>query len=306
MSRGRKAEPEIAFSTTGSSTRSRSLAPRVHQHVGERQHGGGAAHVLLHVQHAAVGLMSSPPVSKQTPLPISVTFGWAGSPQLMSIEARRPVGGAADRMDERKVLRQEIVADDRAEARAMPRRQRAGGALELGRAHVVGRRVDQVAGEPDRLGDAGEVGAVDAGRQFEPDRPCPRPCDSARSDRCRARRRAPPGARRAAHWRTDRCRPAAGPARRPAAANPWRGIVASSSPNSTPASAPSAARQQEVPAGAAARSRRRPQRRGCAASRRSRISVQVAAVTNVTGTVAVALPGLTKTAGIEDCGMDLS
>jgi hypothetical protein len=34
--------------------------------------------------------------------------------------------------------------------------------------------------------------------------------------------------------------------------------------------------------------------------------LQVAAVTNVTGTVLVALPGLTKTAGIEECGMDWS
>ena len=48
-----------------------------HDHVRERQRGRGAAHVLLHVEHAASGLMSRPPVSKHTPLPTSVTLRMA-------------------------------------------------------------------------------------------------------------------------------------------------------------------------------------------------------------------------------------
>ena len=49
----------------------------------------------------------------------------------------------------------------------MTLRERARGIFELGRAHVVGGRVDEVAREQDAFGNAGEVGAVDAG-QFEP------------------------------------------------------------------------------------------------------------------------------------------
>ena len=60
-----------------------------------------------------VGLMSSPPVSKHTPLPTSVTFGCVASPQRELDQPRRAcVGGAADRVDQRKVLLQQIVADD--------------------------------------------------------------------------------------------------------------------------------------------------------------------------------------------------
>ena len=45
----------------------------------------------------------------------------------------------------------------------------AGGMFEIGRTHVIGRRVDEVARERDALDDAGEVVAIDAHRQFELD-----------------------------------------------------------------------------------------------------------------------------------------
>ena len=62
----------------------------------------------------ASDLMSSPPVSKQTPLPISVTFGCEGIAPGDVDQAGRAVGGggAADRMDEREVLLEQILADD--------------------------------------------------------------------------------------------------------------------------------------------------------------------------------------------------
>ena len=41
------------------------------------------------------GLMSRPPVSKQTPLPTSVTFGCAGSPQEKSTRRGARLGAAA-------------------------------------------------------------------------------------------------------------------------------------------------------------------------------------------------------------------
>ena len=112
-------------------------------------------------------------MSKQTPLPTSVTFGIAGSPQLKSIRrGARAVGRAADRVDEREVLLQQVVADDHADFAPWRLAERAGGGFELGRAHVVGRRVDQVARKRDALGDAGEIAAVDArGARAAP--PCP-------------------------------------------------------------------------------------------------------------------------------------
>ena len=69
------------------------------------------------------GLMSSPPVSKQTPLPTSVTFGAVGRPRQVD-QARRAGAGPADRMDQRKILLQQIVADDAANVAPNRCRQR--------------------------------------------------------------------------------------------------------------------------------------------------------------------------------------
>ncbi len=115
------------------------------------------------------GLMSSPPVSKQTPLPTSVTLGWPGSPQVRSIRrggraAARPTAWISG-----KLLLEQIVADDGVHLAPWRGRERARGVFELGRAHVVGRRVDEVAGKADALRDAGQVVAIDVARQLEPD-----------------------------------------------------------------------------------------------------------------------------------------
>ena len=58
------------------------------------------------------GLMSRPPVSKQMPLPTSVTVGAPARPQLMSISRGGAVAGAADGVDHREVLGEQVVADD--------------------------------------------------------------------------------------------------------------------------------------------------------------------------------------------------
>ncbi len=55
------------------------------------------------------GLISSPPVSKQTPLPTSVSVGPAVAPAQVD-QPRRAGRGAPDRMDHRKVLLQQRVA----------------------------------------------------------------------------------------------------------------------------------------------------------------------------------------------------
>ena len=77
-------------------------------------------------------------------------------------EPRRAIGRTPDRVDEREVLLEEIVADDRTDAGAMLSGQRAGGEFEIGGAHVVRRRVDEVARQRHALGDGGQFAAVDA------------------------------------------------------------------------------------------------------------------------------------------------
>ena len=60
------------------------------------------------------GLMSSPPVSKQTPLPTSVTLGWAGSPQEKSISrgARVEAADPGGRLGELAVAAAAAVGAD--------------------------------------------------------------------------------------------------------------------------------------------------------------------------------------------------
>ena len=66
----------------------------------------------------AGGLMSSPPVSKQTPLPTSVTFGASVAAPGEVEQPRRLGGGGAHRLDHRQVRR--------------PERRRAAGHRDLG------------------------------------------------------------------------------------------------------------------------------------------------------------------------------
>ncbi len=115
----------------------------------QRQHGRGAAHVLLHDQHGAFGLEIEPAGVEAHALADQRHLGIAGLAPAQFDQPRRAacLGGAADGVDQRKILLQQIVADDRTEFRAVLLGERAGGGLQLGRAHVVGRRVDQIAGE---------------------------------------------------------------------------------------------------------------------------------------------------------------
>jgi hypothetical protein len=84
MSPGRKALPEIAFSTAGISTRSRSRSPSV-MIARARPSAVAAPPMSFFIRPIeAPGLMLSPPVSKHTPLPTSVTFGASEGPQTSS------------------------------------------------------------------------------------------------------------------------------------------------------------------------------------------------------------------------------
>ena len=100
------------------------------------------------------GLMSSPPVSKHTPLPTSVIFGAAGIAPGEVDQPRRARRSAADRMDQRKVLLEQVVADDALDRRAVLFGKVSRRLLQFGRPHVVRGRVDEIARERNALGDA--------------------------------------------------------------------------------------------------------------------------------------------------------
>ena len=81
---GRKASPEIEFSTAGISTRRRTgnLASRI---MAARPSTLAAPPMSFFISNMPEdGLMSSPPVSKHTPLPTSVILGARAEPKLMS------------------------------------------------------------------------------------------------------------------------------------------------------------------------------------------------------------------------------
>ena len=105
--------------------------------------------------------MSSPPVSKTMPLPTSVTFGSLSAPQRMSIRHGGRSLPGADRVDHRKVARERFAFDDR-DAGAEAVGERGGRVREVVRRKIVRRRVDQVAGQEDRVADAAKRGAVGA------------------------------------------------------------------------------------------------------------------------------------------------
>ena len=124
------------------------------------------------ISMALSGLRSSPPVSKHTPLPTSVTLGSPGfapaqldQPRRARASAARPTAWISG-----KFCLSRSSPTMRAEFRAVLLGERAGGGFELGRAHVVGRRVDEVARQRHALGDARELLAIDAVRQHQPHR----------------------------------------------------------------------------------------------------------------------------------------
>ena len=139
----------------------------VHDHVGEREHGRGAAHVLLHQQHRAFGLDVEAAGVEAHALADQRHLRCRRIAPSEVDQAGLPGGGAADRMNERKIVGEEIVADDHARARAVAAGERRGRIGDLAGPHVVRRRVDEVAREIDGLGGARELGAVDAVGNFD-------------------------------------------------------------------------------------------------------------------------------------------
>ena len=84
MSSGRIALPATAFSTKGSSTRSRTGSPACMIAWPSASVIAAPAMSFFIIRMPEAGFRSRPPVSKHTPLPTKVTFGALTSPQVMS------------------------------------------------------------------------------------------------------------------------------------------------------------------------------------------------------------------------------
>ena len=111
MSRGRKLVPEIEFSTAGMMHAQPHLQLARHDHVRRAPSAVAAPPMSFFMLSMPVSvLMSSPPVSKQTPLPTSVIFGSPSLPQVMSISRGARAEPRADRVDQREILRQRVAA----------------------------------------------------------------------------------------------------------------------------------------------------------------------------------------------------
>ena len=185
-------------------------------------------------------LMSSPPVSKHTPLPTSVIFGSVTLPQVMSISrgARgepAPTAATSGKFFSSAsplvtlTLAPCCLASARAASSSSAGPMSFDGVLMRSRASAAPStmRVRSSPSTPSgttsrtlrvlRLAVAGElIGAERKGQ-------------------------APPAAHRAAHWRNDRCRAAAASPSAPGRNRSFTGSSALSRPNKTPASLPSAA-----------------------------------------------------------------
>ena len=144
------------------------LQLRVHDHVRGGEHIRGAAHVLLHDQHSAVGLDVEPAGVEADPLADQRDLGRGSIAPGQVDQPRCARRSPADRMNQRKVLLEEVIAYDALDRRAVLFGKVSRRLLQFGRPHVVRGRVDEIARERNTLGDARYVRAVDALRNLEP------------------------------------------------------------------------------------------------------------------------------------------
>ena len=132
----------------------------VHDHQGEAEHIGGTAHVLLHQKHGGSRLdieaagVEAYALADQGDLAVTLL-----APAHLD-EAGSYSRGAADGMNEWEVLFDQLVAGDDGDIGLVVFGQTADGGFEIGRAHVVGRRVDQIPGEKDAGNLALDVGGI--------------------------------------------------------------------------------------------------------------------------------------------------
>ena len=130
-----------------------------HHQAGERQGVGRAAHVLLHVAHARRGLDVQPAGVEHHALADQRQVGRvlasrAAAPGDLDHAGRASgSGGAPDGVDGGVVALQQRVPRHDVDVGPVGLSHRARGGLDLGRPHIVGRRVDHVASQRAGAGD---------------------------------------------------------------------------------------------------------------------------------------------------------
>ena len=150
---GRNALPEMLFSAAGISTRSR-IGSLVRMTSSAKASAEAAPPMSFFISAMALpGLMSRPPVSKQMPLPTMVTLGACSAPKRRSMRRGAAVARAPDRVDHREIVGEQARALGDLDASAISGGELARGGLKLGGAKIVGRRVDEIAAEIERLGE---------------------------------------------------------------------------------------------------------------------------------------------------------
>ena len=143
----------MLFSAAGISTRSRT-GSFARMTSSAKASAAAAPPMSFFISAMALpGLMSSPPVSKQMPLPTMRHLGgMLGAPAQVD-EAWRAVARASDRVDHREIVGEQAGAFRHLDARIERGGELARGGLELGGAEIVGGRVDEVPADIQRLGE---------------------------------------------------------------------------------------------------------------------------------------------------------
>jgi hypothetical protein len=126
-----------------------------HDQRGQAKRGGGTPHVLFHQQHRRRRLDVEAAGVEHDALADERDLGMLRLAPAQIDQPRHPRRRLPHRVHERKVLFQQIVADDGAHRGAEALGESGGGFLDLGGAEIVRRRVDEIAHEKYRFDDAG-------------------------------------------------------------------------------------------------------------------------------------------------------
>ena len=142
--------------------------PSAHDHVGQSEGRGCSAHVLLHEEHGGRRLdVEAARVEGDALAHESHLRGIVATPDDVD-EPRRGCGGAADRVNHRKVLPEQVVAHHARERGTVPLGEVPSRRLDSIRSQIVGGRVDEVTARRYGVGDPRHLVVVDAVRHNEP------------------------------------------------------------------------------------------------------------------------------------------
>ncbi len=132
-----------------------------HDHPGQPQNGCRAAHVFLHQPHRPPGFQVQAAGVETHPLAHQRQGRTRLAPAQID-QARRTVRGTANGVDHGKIVLDQGLALGHGDVGAMGARQAFHRCLQLGRAHVGGGCVDQIAGQRLARGDVFQPRGIDA------------------------------------------------------------------------------------------------------------------------------------------------